>query len=55
MINNPDQLMVDNATSALAAKNATVNSSRDPRMKGNGRNEAITRRLSRIRKNANGR
>lgn len=52
---NPDQQMVDNATSALAAKNATVGVSRDPRTKGNGRNEAITRRLSRIRKNSNGR
>lgn len=55
MFPNPDQMMVDNATSQLAAKSATMNSSRDPRLKGNGRNEAITRRLARIRKNKNGR
>jgi hypothetical protein len=51
---NQDQAMVDNATSQLAARNATMNSQRDPRLKTNGRNEALTRRLSRIRQNRNG-
>jgi hypothetical protein len=45
---NPAQQMVDNATSALRAERSTMRP-RDSR--GNGRSEAITRRLATIQKN----
>lgn len=50
---NPDQAMVDNATSALAAKGSRMMPNA-PKPKGNPRNEAITRRLAKMRKNGNG-
>lgn len=47
---NPDQMMVDNATSALAAKNATVGGRRTAspvaKQRDNGRMGAIGRRLA---------
>jgi hypothetical protein len=53
---NPDQQMVDNATSAIASQNATVASRRSPVAKNrdNGRVGAIGRRLARMRGNRNG-
>lgn len=49
---NPDQQMVDNATSALAAQNGTVSSRRTPpvaKSRDNGRVGAIGRRLARMK------
>lgn len=46
---NPDQQMVDNATSALAAKNANLGSRRTPpvaKTRDNGRMGAIGRRIA---------
>lgn len=46
---NPDQLMVDNATSAIATKNASLGGRRSSpvaKPKANGRMEAISRRLA---------
>lgn len=49
---NPDQAMVDNATSAMAAKGSRLGPNA-PKPRGNGRNEAITRRLAKMRKTRN--
>lgn len=51
---NPDQQMVDNATSALAARNANIGGRRRPpstKQRDNGRMGAIGRRLAMRNKN----
>jgi len=54
VIPNPDQQMVDNATSALASKNASLGCRRRPpvaKERDNGRLGAIGRRLAMAKKN----
>lgn len=51
---NADQQMVDNATSAIAAQNASIGGRRrppNPKQRDNGRMDAISRRLAMRNKN----
>jgi hypothetical protein len=51
MINNPAQVVVDNATSAMASQTPTMVRKRELNQgKSNGRTDAIARRLSQMKK-----